>query len=292
VTIVDRLDDTLAHQLLATPPDEFVAARNALAKQLKADGRRDEAAEVGSMRRPSWVDWALNVAAADHAGDVERFAEAAELMRAAQRGAVTGRGGVDLRTAMTGLRDRTGELARRVNGVLTDHGRGAALPEITERLAEVATSDAATGQLRAGLLLGDVGDAGALTFGDADREEPRAKPTKQVPGSRKVPGSKPRPAPQEPDTTLERRRIERELKTADRVSQAARRDADRAATAVRHAKTALNAATDTLNQAQASRDRAQRRLDRDEADSAAARDKADAAAAEAARLRAALAALG
>ena len=55
MTIVDRLDDTLAHQLLATPPDEFVAARNALAKQLKADGRRDEAAEVGSIRRRSNV---------------------------------------------------------------------------------------------------------------------------------------------------------------------------------------------------------------------------------------------
>jgi len=285
VTIVDRLDDTLAHQLLATPPDEFVSARNALAKQLKADGRRDEAAEVGSMRRQSWVDWALNVAAAEHAGDVERFAQAAELMRAAQRGAVTGRGGVDLRTAMTGLRDRTGQLARRVNGVLTDHGRGAALPEITERLAEVATSDAATEQLRAGLLLGDVGDAGALTFGDVETTKPPAK-------KRQVPGSKPRPAPREPDTTLERRRIERELKTADRVSQAARRDADRAATAVRHAETALDAATDTLNQAQASLDRTQRRLERDEADSAAASDKAEAAAAEAARLRAALDALG
>ena len=59
MTIVDRLDDTLAHQLLATPPDEFVAARNALAKQLKAGGLVAPAAEVGSMRRQSWVDLSL-----------------------------------------------------------------------------------------------------------------------------------------------------------------------------------------------------------------------------------------
>ena len=286
MTIVDRLDDALAHQLLATPPDEFVAARNALVKQLKAGGDREQATEVGAMRRSSWVDWALNVASAQHGNDVERFAEASALMRDAQRSAVTGRGGVDLRTAMTGLRDRTGELARRVNGVLTDHGRAAALPEITERLAEIATSDVATGQLRAGLLLGETGDDGDLGFGDA-------VPAKKVPGSRRVPGSKPRPTPAaakepEADLTLERRRIERDLKTAERVGHAAKRDADRADTAARHAKTAVDAATDTLNQAQAALDRARRRLDRDENDRDAAREKADAAAAEVARLRTAL----
>jgi hypothetical protein len=289
VTIVDPLDDALAHQLLATPPDEFVAARNALVKQLKASGDREQAAEIGAMRRPAWVDWALNVAATQHGSEVERFAESAELMRAAQRGAVTGRGGVDMRAAMTGLRDRTGELARAVNSVLTDQGRPPALPEITERLAEVATSDAATEQLRAGLLSG--GD-GALGFGDIDTTEQPAKPVRRVSGSRRVPDSKRSPAPADPDSSLERRRIERDLKTAERVSHAARRDADRADTAVRHAKTAVDAATDTVNQAQSALDRARRRLDHDEADRDAARQKAEAAAAEVTRLRKALDAVG
>lgn len=294
MTIVDPLDDAIAHQLLATPPDDFVAARNALVKQLKSDGQREQATAVGSLRRPSWVDWALNVAAAEHAADVERFAEAAELMREAQRGAVTGRGGIDLRTAMTGLRDRTGELARRVNGVLTEHGRPAALPEVTERLAEIATSAASTEQLRAGLLLGaadDNGEVGGLGFGDVDVAAP-----KKVSGSRRAPDSKRRPAPTTapagPDLTLERRRIERELKTAQRVSQAARHGADRAETAVRHAKSAVDAATDAVTQAQSSLERAERRLQREQADRDTARVKADASAADVARLRGALDALG
>jgi hypothetical protein len=117
------LADELVHQLLTTPPDEFVAARNELVKQLKADGQREQATAVAGMRRPSWVDWALNVTAVEHASEVERFADAASLMRDAQRSAVTGRGGVDLRSAMIGLRDRTGELARRANGALTSNGR-------------------------------------------------------------------------------------------------------------------------------------------------------------------------
>ena len=287
MSIVERLDEQHLHQLLATPPDEFVATRNALVKRLKADGEREQAGEIAAMRRPAWVDWALNVTAAEHAADVERFADAAESMRDAQRGAVTGRGGVDLRTAMTGLRDRTGELARRANAVLTSHGRPGALPEITERLAEVATSDASTERLRAGMLLGDAGDEAGFAFGDtahaADTSPPRkSKPAKEAAAKAKP---QPKPEPASPDLTLERRRIERDLKTAERVSHAATRDAERADTAVRHAKTAVDAATDAVTKAQSALDRAQRRLRREEAQRDAARDKAEAGAAEVARLR-------
>ncbi len=281
--------------MLATPPDEFVAARNALVKELKAKGQRDEAAEVAGLRRPSWVDWALNMAAVDHAGEIARFVDAAELMRDAQRGAVTGRGDVDLRAAMTGLRDRTGELARCVNRVLTGHGRPPALPEITERLAEIATSDRSADRLRAGLLLGDAGEDVGLGFGDVDeRAAPsKPKPTKKAATKKnKTTTKKTAPVKQEneapADLSLERRRIERDLKTADRVSKAARRDADRADTAVRHAKAAADAATDAVNQAQAALDRAQRRLVREQADRDGAHARAEAAAAELERLRKAL----
>jgi hypothetical protein len=276
-----------------------------LVKQLKAEGQREQATTVAAMRRPSWVDWALNVTAVEHAAEVERFADAASLMRDAQRSAVTGRGGVDLRSAMIALRDRTGELARRANAALTGNGRPAALPEITERLAEIATSDQSTDQLRAGRLFGDSGDEADIGFGDIDDGDgaPSAKPKKAKEPAKK-PAKKPSEKPAEkpantsqplesaPDRTLERRRIDRELKTAERVSHAATRDADRAGTSVRHAKSAVDAATDAVTQAQSGLDRAQRRLQREEAERDAARDKAAAAEAEVARLRRALAELG
>jgi hypothetical protein len=268
-------------------------------KRLKAAGDREQAAAVAAVRRPAWVDWALNVVAAEHAGDVERFADAAEAMRAAQRSAVTGQAGVDLRSAMLGLRDRTGELARRANTVLTGRGRPSALPDITERLAEVATSDASTEQLRAGLLLGDAGDDGDLGFGDVDADDtapararkPKPKPAKEPDQQRTKVTAKIKPAATKPeaepgpDRTLERRRIERDLKTAERISHAATRDAERANTAVRHAKSAVDAATDAVTQAQSALDRANRRLQREETERDKSRDKADAAAAEVARLR-------
>ena len=88
---------------MATPPDEFVAARNALVKQLKRDGDRESAAAIAAMRRPAWTDWALNVVADDDGEIVDRFAEAASEMREAQKAAFAGRGDVDLRGSHFGL---------------------------------------------------------------------------------------------------------------------------------------------------------------------------------------------
>ncbi|MGH9179173.1 MAG: hypothetical protein ACRD0N_11565 [Acidimicrobiales bacterium] len=50
-------DDRLDHDLYALDPEEFTAARNELAKQLRAEGRRDHATAVGKLRRPSVTAW-------------------------------------------------------------------------------------------------------------------------------------------------------------------------------------------------------------------------------------------
>ena len=51
----DRLRD-----LFAVPPAEFTTARDALAKELRAQGRDAEAKEVTSLRRPTAPVWAVN----------------------------------------------------------------------------------------------------------------------------------------------------------------------------------------------------------------------------------------
>ena len=207
------------------------------------------------MRRPAWVDWALNVTAAEHAGDVERFADAADAMRDAQRGAVTGRGGVDLRTAMTGLRDRTGELARRANAVLTeprttggaarDHRTAGGDRHVrrdppTNSAPGCCSATPATTEASRSATPADTADT-RRAASQKPAKEPRRRSRHRRPreGRARDPG---------PDLTLERRRIERDLKTADRVSHAATRDAERADTAVRHAKTAVDAATDAVDE--------------------------------------------
>ena len=109
--------------LFATPPPEFVAARNALVKQLRADKQRDTAALVAKLRRPGWVDWALNAVAAEQPDLVGGFADAAEVLREAQAASIEGRDGPDLRGALRAQRDATTALGRRAGAALRGAGR-------------------------------------------------------------------------------------------------------------------------------------------------------------------------
>ena len=49
-----------AHELYGLPLDRFVPERDALAKALRKAGRREEAAEVAALRKPSVAAWAVN----------------------------------------------------------------------------------------------------------------------------------------------------------------------------------------------------------------------------------------
>ena len=42
--------------------DEFVPARDALAKRARAEGRREDAAAIAALRKPSVAAWAANQA--------------------------------------------------------------------------------------------------------------------------------------------------------------------------------------------------------------------------------------
>lgn len=256
---VDHLDENVLAELFATPPDEFVATRNRLAKQLKSDGDREAAERLSALRRPSWIDWALNTAAGDDASTVESFAAAAAEMRDAQRAAVAGRSDVDVRGALAELRDRSAALARQADRVLTGRGRPSALPELTERIAALAADPRATDELRAGRLQAESVEE-TIGFGQAgDDSAPRPKPKKQT--------AKPKPAkPQRRDDAAERRRLMREVARLERESRAAERDLGRTDTSIRQATAAVESATEAVNTANAALDRANKRLAEAEAE--------------------------
>jgi hypothetical protein len=148
------VDAAALQHLYTLPPEEFVAARTALAKELRAVKDRETAAEVTKLRRPSVVDWALNVVARDHADLVGAYVGAAAAMRDAQAAAVEGRRGGDVRDAVRDLRTSTQPVLAAVEDVVTASGRaaGSQTAALTARLAEVAGNEAAAEQLRAGRL--------------------------------------------------------------------------------------------------------------------------------------------
>jgi hypothetical protein len=68
--------------------DEFVPARDALAKRLKAEGRREEAEEIVALRKPSVAAWAANQAVRTQPKAARELWEAGDALRRAHAAVV------------------------------------------------------------------------------------------------------------------------------------------------------------------------------------------------------------
>lgn len=184
----DRVPDTatahdataILQRLFRVPPPEFVAERNTIAKALKSDGEKELAAAVAAVRRPGVSDWALDVAAAEHADDVAELVEAANEVIDAQEAAMEGRDGGDLRIRLKLLRVCAATVAKQASDIAAragQSGAGSSTMEITTRLTEVAANRNALSLLKRGLLGAE--DPGvADPFGIADAAPSSAAKTK------------------------------------------------------------------------------------------------------------------
>jgi hypothetical protein len=77
-------------ELYAGDPDQFVARRQALVKQLKAAGDRERAAEVAGLRRPTVAAWAVNQLARRHPDQVAHLLELGQELEEAHEGLLGG----------------------------------------------------------------------------------------------------------------------------------------------------------------------------------------------------------
>lgn len=118
-------DDVVA--LLAVPPEEFVAARTARVKELKAEGKKAEAAALGKVRKPVRLVWIVGELARRHPDVAGSAAEVAEELEDAQAGG----GGV--RPLLKRFRDVVGQvaaLADEIEGTVDTLEVGLALREV------------------------------------------------------------------------------------------------------------------------------------------------------------------
>lgn len=113
--MVGRSPDEEIAALYATPPEEFVAARNELAKRLRAEGEKQEAEAVRKLKKPSVPAWALNRVATDHPDAADRLLEAGKRLEAAPDGD-------RLREAMAENGAAVEAMIERVSHVLADAG--------------------------------------------------------------------------------------------------------------------------------------------------------------------------
>lgn len=233
-------------------PDDFVAARQALVKRLRAEGDKQAAAEVGALRRPTAAAWAVNQLARRHPERLARLAERGDDLRRAHQRLMSG--GRDDDTAAAGRRRReaVADLVEVAAGILTESGRSGD----AHRDAIAATLDAASldpdvgAEVAAGRLAKELDPPAG--FGEWDWAAAAAAPPPRPP---------PRTAPSDDDHD-------------DAAAEQARRRAerrDRAATA----RAAAVRARDLADQARAAADHADRERERLEEEVVRARKTAN-----------------
>ena len=213
--------------LYGLPLEEFTPARDALAKELKAAGRKDEATEVKSLRKPSVAAWAMNRVARDHADAIGPLRAAGADLRAAQQEAMSGDAG-RLRDAGRALAEEVDRVAALAADVLKAAGR-AATPAQQEKvvatLRTAAVDDEAGDALARGVLVEELESTGFSLLGAGAGTAAPARPAKK---------SK---APKEALEAVEaaRRELRRCDAEADTAATRARRRAERAETAAKRA---------------------------------------------------------
>jgi hypothetical protein len=224
MTVPDEAD-----ALFDVPPDEFVAARNALAKELRAAGERDVAAVVAKLKRPTATAHALNQVARRQPDLVDTALAARAALRSESIG------GGDVRAATTADRDATRAVVDAARVVL---GRDdpAFAQRVTATLLAAVVDEGVEEQLRAGRLASeqtspgfgfDVDDAEIIPF----RPPPAPKPAERETAAALRAKRKAEAEHRKLVERLESRaaRLAEKADEAERAAAEARREADAAA---------------------------------------------------------------
>ena len=258
--------DERVDELFRLPPEEFTAARDRLAADLKDAGDGDSAKEVKGLRRPTVAAWAVNLAVARKADMVASLLDAAGRLRSAQRRAASGLSAEDYREAMGERRAAVRRLTEEAAAALQEQGRQAE-PHLgaVARTFEAAASESAAGEaVRAGRLSKeleptagfDAIDAFAVIPGEA---EPVSAP-KATKEDRKVAAASRELASAEREVERQTRRAA----TARHEARAAEGEAAEAEEAVRTVEHDLDRARKRAGEARQRADRATRKAEQAE----------------------------
>lgn len=228
-------------RLYSLPLEEFVAARNELARALKKDDEADAAAEIAALKKPTLVAWVVNQLAHTRRREVDLLLDAGKRLVDAQQASISKGGRTELDAAQASLRKSVGGLTEAAAEILGSRASGSTLSRIAETLRTAATGAEGRELLARGCLVEELSDTGwdiVATLTPA----PKGRRARRDP--------KPRPAAAaKRDTAAEQARLvelERARAAAERGVAAARRKEEAAAARLADAEAARRAAEDEL----------------------------------------------
>jgi hypothetical protein len=227
-------------ELYRTAPEGFVAARDELAKALKADGADTDAAAVKRRKRPSVAAWALNQLADRDPAGIEQLERAG----AALRGSMSARGADALRDATAARRSIVTRLTRTAADILREADRSpdAHRDEIASTLEAASVDESVAEQLRTGTFERTVSNA--VGFGEVgglhlvatlEQDEPPSRPTRADEAGRRE----------------ELAGLKKEAAATERAAHTAEADLERLRARVAKAEAQLTTERDALREAEA-----------------------------------------
>ena len=156
--------DERADALYELPAGEFVAARDRLAKELKAEGQVKASQEVKALRKPTVVAAALNRIAREDPGAVDALFAAGEALASAT--------GDALREASRARREAVQAIARRAPAAHRD--------AVAATLEAALVDEAVAADLRAGRLTKEAEAPAVFGFGTLPDAAPEPEPDVDV----------------------------------------------------------------------------------------------------------------
>ena len=167
-------------RLYGLPLDEFVKARDELARALRRADRRPDADRVKGLRKPTVGAWALNQAVRTRRDDLRELLDAGDALRAAQERLLAGGDRAELRQAGERERKLVSRLAEAAVAIGGEAGRSGGLePRLRATLHAAALDERARTELAAGRFVREREPValGALAVGEP---EPASEPAKRT----------------------------------------------------------------------------------------------------------------
>ena len=262
-------------ELFELDPEEFVAARDALARRLRGEGDKAAAATVKGLRRPTVAAWALNQLARRHGDEVQALvAEGQELAEAQGRALAGERTG--FREAAQRRRDAIRQLTRRADAVLVGRNPAVHRDDVVATLTAASVDPDAASSLLEGRLAAPI--AAPTGFeGTGTEPSPEAAATEPA-----------RPKGRAGKAEAARERADQKAAEARRAAEEEQGRADEAVATAREAAAAADASDAEVQRLESALDEARRVAGDDarRAREAAARAEAATKRAEAAAERA------
>ena len=174
----EGVDDTELDRLFQAAPEDFIATREALARELRQAGDADAAAAVRSFAKPTLPVWLVNRLARERKADVRELVKAGERLREAHAGG-------DLkafREATERERESVVKLTGAARQLAADEGRhvsDAMLARVGSTLHAAAADEQARFRLAQGRLTEELEPAGFELLAGVAPAPASARPTKQ-----------------------------------------------------------------------------------------------------------------